>query len=91
MMHDKLTLQEFKAICQLFFQMGQKEIDFEVVFDSVLEGKYNDLVAHTSVGITIEELNQQIEKCREWEKWNMEEKIRHAKAIRGLADLIITV
>lgn len=88
-MKNELTIEELKAICDLFFEAGSsKETDFESFFNTVMKGKYDKAIENTALQLKFNDMQKDIDK--QMEGFDREERLRVAQCMKDLQEIIIT-
>lgn len=83
-----ITMEELKVLCELFFNAGKQEPDFEKFFDLVMSGKYKKWVDRKRFEEIYNQMKSEIQE--HMDKWDEQDRVRQAKAINDLVNFIIT-
>lgn len=85
-MKDALTIQELKALCELFFNAGQKSSSFEATFNDVMAGKYQKNIEQTALEIKFREFEADLQKSMA--EWDQQQKGKAWQSMADLRDLV---
>lgn len=87
-MKEALSIQELKALSQLFFNAGKRGEDFEKYFNSVMQGRYNKAIEQDGLLKKVQEMEREIGKYMD--QWDQQDRIRAGQAMEDLRKIIIT-
>lgn len=87
-MKEALTIQELKALAELFFNAGKGGEDFEKFFNKVMDGRYNKAIEQNGLLKKVQEMEREIGKYMD--QWDQQDRIRAAQTMEDLRKIIIT-
>lgn len=85
---EALTIEELKALCRFFHEKGALNTDFEMEFNTLMQGKYEAAIKQKAFDELINQMQQSIDKGME--DFDMQHRLQQGLAIQELAKFVIT-